>query len=302
MKLTARAPAKINLCLLLGAPRRDGRHEVVTLLESVSLADELSLTTRADAAEDEVHCPGVEGPNLVATALSELRAGGWDAPRVTVEISKQIPVAGGMGGGSGDAAAVLRLADAVHPVPHELTAEIARRLGTDVPSQLRPGLVIGTGAGEEVQQHRPLGAHALLIVPLPHRLHAADVYGEADRLGLPRSTAELTRAAAELRGALDAGAQLPAHLLVNDLQPAAVSLCPEIGEALDAASDAGAEQAMVSGSGPTVFGLFWGPDGDGRAARAAGALAPRFPTATSAISVGSRFARPHVAAQSPQHS
>ncbi len=260
MKLTALAPAKVNLCLFLGPPRPDGRHEVVTLLESVSLADELSLTTRDDAGRDELHCPGVEGPNLVATALSELRAGGWDAPPVRIEVRKRIPVAGGMGGGSVDAAAALRLADALKPVPGELIAELAGRLGTDVPSQLQPGLVIGTGAGDEVQPMGPLGTHALLILPLPHRLGAAEVYAEADRLGLPRSRTELERASGELRDALGAGEELAPHLLVNDLQPAAISLCPPIGEAVDAARGAGAGQVMVSGSGPTVFGLLWGQD------------------------------------------
>lgn len=302
MKLTAMAPAKVNLCLFVGGHRGDGRHQVVTLLESLSLADELSLTTPSEAAGDEVHCPGVEGPNLVATALSELRAGGWGAPPVSIDIAKQIPVAGGMGGGSADAAAALRLADALHPVPGDQIADLARGLGTDVPSQLQPGLSIGTGAGDEVQPLAPLGVHALLILPLPRSLPAADVYAEADRLGLPRSREELERAAGELRSSVHAGGVLPPNLLVNDLQPAAISLCPQIAEAIEAARDAGADQAMVSGSGPTVFGLLWGQDALERAGRAVGFLGEGFPGASSAFSVDSRFARPYVAAQSAEHS
>src|ERR1700680_4715174 len=93
LKLAALAPGKVNLCLFLGPLREDGRHELVTLLESVSLADELTL--ESDAEHDCVVCPGVEGPNLVADALAGLRARGWDAPPVRIEIVKRIPVAAG---------------------------------------------------------------------------------------------------------------------------------------------------------------------------------------------------------------
>ena len=104
-----RAPAKVNLCLFLGPTRADGRHELVTLFESVSLADELEIGRRG-AGRGGV--PGVAGPNLVSDALWALREAGWDAPPVRVEITKRIPVAAGLGGGSADAAAVLRLAPA----------------------------------------------------------------------------------------------------------------------------------------------------------------------------------------------
>src|SRR5437660_5091326 len=97
------APGKVNLCLFLGGPRPDGRHELVTLFESVTVFDELELEVLSQAAEDEVVCRGVEAPNLVAAALRELRARGWSAPAVRIEITKRIPVAAGMGGGSADA-------------------------------------------------------------------------------------------------------------------------------------------------------------------------------------------------------
>ncbi len=302
MMLSALAPGKVNLCLLLGGARGDGRHEVATLIESVSLADELLLSTREESQGDEVSCPGVEGPNLVARALAELRANGWAGPRVRIEVSKRIPVAGGMGGGSADAAAAIRLAHALAPIPENLIGELAVRLGADVPSQLQPGLVVGRGAGDEVQPREPLRAHALLLLPLPHHLATAEVYLEADRLGLARSAAELEQASRELLRALDSRAELPSRLLVNDLEPAAISLCPPIADALDAAREAGAEHAIVSGSGPTVFGLFWGTDALERAARAAVSLAERFPGASSALPVGPEFGRPSVAAQSPQQS
>jgi 4-diphosphocytidyl-2-C-methyl-D-erythritol kinase len=263
--VTARelAPAKLNLSLFLGGPRPDGRHELVTLLESISLFDELELAVRSDGAADEVVCAGVEGPNLVDAALRELRSRGWAAPPVRIEIAKRIPVAAGLGGGSADAAAALRLAGRLAPVDDELVREIAAGLGADVPSQLRPGVCLGTGAGDEVTPRDPLPEHAFLVLPQPVMLSTADVYREADRLGLPRPGDELAGLRARLKDGLEPS------LMVNDLQPAAISLCPQIAGALSAAQSSGADQVMVSGSGPTVFGVFWGDAALGRAEQAA---------------------------------
>ncbi len=296
MKLQARAPAKINLCLFLGGPRDDGRHELVTVLESVSLADELELSVLDDdEGSDQVVCPDVDGPNLAARALSELRSRGWEAPAVRLEISKRIPIAAGMGGGSADAAATLRLAVEVAPGRPEEVAALAADLGSDVPSQLVPGVTVGSGAGEIVEPFEPLAPHALLILPQPFALATADVYREADRLSLPRESAEISARYEQLVAALAPGARLSEELLVNDLQPAAVSLCPALSEALRAASAAGADQALVCGSGPTVAGLFWGADGAERAAAAATDLAGRFPGTTCASPVGAEFGLPRFA-------
>jgi 4-diphosphocytidyl-2-C-methyl-D-erythritol kinase len=275
------APGKINLCLYLGPTRPDGRHELVTVFESVSLADELTLTAQPGASQDEVICPGVEGPNLVEAALAKLRARGWDAPPVRIEIVKRIPVAAGMGGGSADAAAALRLASRLVPVAAATQSEIATELGADVPSQLAPGLSLGTGAGELIEPIEPIAPHAFAIVPLPHALSTPAVYSEADRLGLSRSTADLDPLAAEFRNT-PPGSRPP---LVNDLGPAARSLCPAIEPALAALTDAGADGALVSGSGPTCAGLWWGEDGHERAEAAATTLVPRFPGATVVVPV-----------------
>jgi 4-diphosphocytidyl-2-C-methyl-D-erythritol kinase len=267
------APAKVNLCLFLGGSRPDGRHELLTLFESITLFDELELTAVPQGGADEVVCPGVDGPNLVEAALGELRARGWSAPPVRIEITKRIPVAAGLGGGSADAAAALRLAARLDPVPGPVLEEIAAGLGADVPSQLRPGLSLGTGAGDQVSPRPALGEHAFLIVPQPVMLSTADVYREADRLSLPRAREELDALRPRLDGTPDDS------LLVNDLERAALSLCPQIADALSAVREAGADRAMVSGSGPTVFGLFWGDDAWGRADQAAawipGAVAAR---------------------------
>jgi len=298
VRVVARAPGKVNLCLFVGPRRSDGRHEAVTLLESVSLADELSLDTRDGAGADDVRSPGVDGPNIVARALEGLRARGWGGPPVTVEITKRVPVAAGMGGGSADAAAVLRLARHLAPVADTELQELAVELGSDVPSQLRPGLAVGTGGGELVEHREPLAPHAFVIVPVPHRLSTGDVYAEADRLGLERGTADLEHIRRALIDALAAGAQLPTELIVNDLERAALSLCPSAEDARAALRDAGADHAMVSGSGPTVFGLFWGPDQHARAEAAVRAVSGKFSGAASALAVAADFGHPRLSAQS----
>jgi 4-diphosphocytidyl-2-C-methyl-D-erythritol kinase len=291
VRVLARAPGKVNLCLLLGPVRDDGRHEVATLIESVSLADELELVG-ADGPGDEVVCPGVSGPNIVARALEGLRARGWDPPPVRVTIDKRIPVAAGMGGGSADAAAVLRMAPVVANagLPEGAVAALAAELGTDVPSAVEPGLVLGTGAGELIERRDALARHAFVIVPQSYRLATADVYREADRLGLPRSAADFSAVAGAL-SATPAGGLSP-ELIVNDLASAAISLCPPVAEALTAVGKTGADVALVCGSGPTVAGLFWGEDGSERAVAAAAELMRRYPRASSAVPVGQEFGSP----------
>lgn len=285
MRLQERAPGKINLCLFLGPLREDGRHELVTLYESVSLADELVISEGAGA--DEVVASGVDGPNLVSEALESLRRRGWQAPPVRVEIEKRIPIAAGMGGGSADAAALLRAASRLAPVAARDVAALAAELGADVPAQLAPGVALGTGAGELVAHCGSLGEHAILVLPSRERLSTREVYAEADRLRLPRPGAELRERLEELKRALGAGERLPEKLLVNDLEAAARSLCPSIEDALGVARAAGADDVMVCGSGPTVIGIYWGEDSATRAESAARHVAGGFPGATAAVPVSS---------------
>jgi 4-diphosphocytidyl-2-C-methyl-D-erythritol kinase len=256
------APGKVNLSLFVGAPRADGLHPLVSVVQAVSLADEV---TMEPAARDEVLCPGIDGPNLTAKALAVFRERtGWDGPPQRITIAKRIPVAGGMGGGSADAAAVLRLAaEAAGGVDEAVLLELAASVGADVPSLLRPGRVLMTGAGEHVDRLPDPDPFGLLIVPSDAELSTPAVYRAFDELGGARPPEELEARAAAAR----AGEAPPA---VNDLQDAAVSLCPRIDDVLGRVRDAGASVAMVSGSGPTVFGLFDTPD----AARAAAATVP----------------------------
>jgi 4-diphosphocytidyl-2-C-methyl-D-erythritol kinase len=283
--LRAQAPGKVNLALFLGPVRAlDGRHEVVTLIESVSLMDSLTLVV-LDAGVDEVVCAGVSGPNLAGAALAALRAAGWDGPPVRFSIDKRVPIAGGMGGGSGDAAAALRLACAASPFGGDLIA-IAASLGSDVPSQLSPGVTLGTAAGEEVASVPALPEHSLVVVPAVVPQPTGPVFAEADRLAIPRSSEGLRALEISLRAWLAGDSGEPS--LVNDLERACLSLRPDLAATLDAVRAAGADRAFITGSGPTAIGLFWGAPGAGRAVAAASALAPRHP--------GTVVARPVAAA------
>jgi 4-diphosphocytidyl-2-C-methyl-D-erythritol kinase len=246
-----RAPAKLNLCLYLGRRREDGLHELCSLFEPLELADLIEVTP---AERDEVICPGVEGENLAMEALEGLRARGWEHEPLRAEIEKRVPVAAGLGGGSGDAAAILRLAAGeVAELP-----QLAAELGADVPSQLRPSLALVQGIGERVEPLPEPAEHAAVLLPGGGGLSTAAVFAEADRLGLGRDAAELESLAARLREVAGAGASPLAYpdLLVNDLEPAALSLRPDIGEALERLRAAGAPVAILSGSGPTAVGLF----------------------------------------------
>jgi 4-diphosphocytidyl-2-C-methyl-D-erythritol kinase len=302
----ALAPAKVNLGLFLGPTREsDGRHELVSVMQSISLADELTLEpSNKDAAGDELICPGVPGDaaeNLAARALRAFRAStGWDAPPLRLRIVKRIPVAAGLAGGSADAAAALRLASRASGLGDEqLLRELAAQLGADVPAQVRPGRWLASAAGERLQElPPPSGALGLLVLPLDGGLSTAAVFAEADRLGLPRKPEELRERMLALRRATASAEPLSAEgeLLANDLQRAAISLCPQIASAIDQALQAGAVHALVSGSGPTVVGLFQsdGTSADGGvelAQRAAAHLWGRSPAPIVARPVDAAFAR-----------
>jgi 4-diphosphocytidyl-2-C-methyl-D-erythritol kinase len=327
ISLHALAPAKINLGLFVGPSREDGRHEIVSVMQSISLADTVTLEAAPDRrpkapdlrpkapdqrppgrdeapdrrpeARDELLCAGVDGPpeqNLALRALAAFRAAtGWDAPPMRLTVEKMVPVAAGLGGGSADAGAVLRLAAAASGLgDHGLLHELAVKLGADVPAQVRPGRWLAQGAGERLtelpESAAPLG---VLVLSAEEPLTTAAVYAELDRLGGGRTAAELGRCAAGLRAALaDGGPLPPRELLTNDLQRAALSLCPAIASLLDRAGAAGAHHATVSGSGPTVLGLYAGDDGPARADSAAEALRAEGVVAFAAIAVGAADGEP----------
>jgi 4-diphosphocytidyl-2-C-methyl-D-erythritol kinase len=241
--------AKLNLILHVGRPRAEGLHPLCSVFASIDLADDVEVGI-ADARSDVVECPGVHGANLAEFALAAFRRRVPSLPALRVRIDKRIPVAAGLGGGSADAAAVLRAANQIAGSPLSIPAlrQIAAGVGSDVPSQIDPrhALVEGVGHVSEVVGLPPYGA---LLVPQQEGLSTAEVYGQLDRMRGWRDRLDPGPLRDFLRSP-DPGA------LENDLQPASVALRPEINRALDGLRAAGALGSVVSGSGPTCFGLF----------------------------------------------
>jgi 4-diphosphocytidyl-2-C-methyl-D-erythritol kinase len=258
------AYAKLNLVLHVGHPREDGLHPICSLLASIDLADELTAEP-SGSGHDTIDCRGVPGDNLAAQALAAFRARiDVELPPLAITIDKRIPVAAGLGGGSADAAAALRIANELAGAPlarAELLA-LAAELGSDVPSQLDPCHAIVQGVGERVEP-TALPSFTAVLVPDPEGLSTGAVYAELDRLNATRGGLDPE----PLRELASAGPGELAAALDNDLQPAALSLRPGLESRLDALAEAGALGVAVSGSGPTCFGLF----PDGRAAEAAAA-------------------------------
>jgi 4-diphosphocytidyl-2-C-methyl-D-erythritol kinase len=260
-----RAFAKLNLILHVGCPRVDGLHPLGSVFASIDLHDDV----RVEAAEvDGVDCVGIDGPNVAAAAVAAFRRRVAELPPLRVRIDKRIPVAAGLGGGSADAAAVLRAANRIAGDPLDLAAlrELGAELGSDVPSQIDPRHALVSGVGEVVERVELPGFGALLVPQNPG-LSTADVYAEFDRIGGGRRVVDL----AALRSHTREMALLP--VLGNDLQPAALALRPELGSVLVSLRGAGALGALVSGSGPTCFALFENrAAAEAAAARFAGAV------------------------------
>jgi 4-diphosphocytidyl-2-C-methyl-D-erythritol kinase len=250
------AYAKLNLVLHVGHPREDGLHPICSLVASIDLADEVTAEPR-DSGGDSVDCAGVPGHNLAARALAEFRArAGKELPPLAVTIDKRIPVAAGLGGGSADAAATLRIANelAGGPLGREELLRLAADLGSDVPAQLDPRHALVQGTGERVERVDLPALTAVLLPDTERGLSTAAVYAEVDRLEGTRDHLD----PAPLLAAGKAGPEALAAALDNDLQQAALSLRPDLQDRLDALTAAGALGAAVSGSGPTCFGLFAG--------------------------------------------
>jgi 4-diphosphocytidyl-2-C-methyl-D-erythritol kinase len=254
-----RAYAKLNLILHVGRPRADGLHPLASIFASIDLHDDVHVEP-TQSGPDRVECPGVQRPNLADAALAAFRRRAPALPPLLVRIDKRIPVAAGLGGGSADAAAVLRAANrmAGSPLGLEELRALGAELGSDVPSQVDPGHALVSGIGEVVEQVE-LPPFGVVLLPQAAGLSAAAVYAEFDRLGGGREQLDLDA----LRALT--GDMLLLPVLANDLQPAALSLRPELGAALEQLRAVGALGVLVSGSGPTCFGLF--------ADRAAGAAA-----------------------------
>lgn len=294
--LTIAAPGKLNLVLYLGPTRPDGLHEIASLFDSVSLADELTLHPSI-AGADQVTCPGIDGENLALRALRAAReAGLLDAPPLAIRIEKRVPVAAGMGGGSGDAAATLRLAAELSGRPISDFERVAFAVGADVPSQLSPGAALVHGAGERVSTIAPTSLEraadrAYVIVEQREGLSTAEVFNQADRAELPEPA--IVGREESLLEAMSAGVDTEqlCTLVENALTPAIVALRPELADLPRTISEHGALAAAFTGSGPTSFGIF----ADAASAEAAAAaLREAGHLAHAAVPVGADFSAPRL--------
>jgi 4-diphosphocytidyl-2-C-methyl-D-erythritol kinase len=266
--VTARAPAKVNLQLAVGPLRAHGYHDVVTVYHAVSLFDEVTVVP---ADTDSVVVTGegadsvpADGSNLAARAAEALvqavGPGCKDSPGLAIRISKRIPVAAGLAGGSADAAATLVACNELWRtgLSQAELCELAAGIGSDVAFGLVGGTAIGVGRGERVTPALATGSYQWVLAFATGGLSTAEVYAACDRLraarGKPGQPApELDR---ELMAALRSGnASDLAPLLANDLQAAAVSLRPELRRTLAAGTEHGALAGIVSGSGPTCVYL-----------------------------------------------
>ncbi len=255
---TVRVPAKVNLELLVGAPRPDGYHPLSTIFYAVSLFDEVTVTSAPEwgvtvSGPQALGVP-TDGSNLAAKAAQAIAEVGRVDERVHITIRKDIPVAGGMAGGSADAAATLVACDALWGLAMSRTdlQEIAAVLGSDVPFLLGGGTSMGSGRGEVLAPVLARGSYHWVFALSEVGLSTPAVYAECDRLRGTRPVPDPSPSA-EMMTALRSGdARALGAALTNDLQAAAISLMPALGDVLDAGLEFGALGAIVSGSGPTV--------------------------------------------------
>ncbi|WP_406493486.1 4-(cytidine 5'-diphospho)-2-C-methyl-D-erythritol kinase [Streptomyces sp. NBC_01604] len=258
MSVTVRVPAKVNVQLAVGAARPDGFHDLANVFLAVGLYDEVTVTP---ADELRVTCAGpdagqvpLDRTNLAARAaivLAERR--GLDAA-VHIHINKDIPVAGGMAGGSADGAGALLACDALWGTraSREELLDICAELGSDVPFSLVGGAALGTGRGEKLRTLEVGGTFHWVFAMASRGLSTPAVFREFDRLTEGLDVPEPVESQSLLDALAKGDPEALAAAVSNDLQPAALSLFPELADTLAAGRAAGALATLVSGSGPTT--------------------------------------------------
>ncbi len=263
--VTVRAPAKVNLVLVVGRPREDGYHPLNTVYQAISLYDDVRVH---DADEwsvsveplGDVDCSGVPlDDSNIALRAGRLLAEHHGVDRAArVEIHKGIPVAGGLAGGSADAAATLVALDRLWDLrtPDDDLLTLAGQLGSDVPFALIGGTAHGTGHGELVEPVEDRGSYWWVVVTDDEGLSTPAVYREYDRLNPDLPVGHHVQDPADVVAAAraDDPDQLAAGMR-NDLQEAALSLRPELLERLELVKDHRQNTVMLSGSGPTIVGI-----------------------------------------------
>ncbi|WP_405751879.1 4-(cytidine 5'-diphospho)-2-C-methyl-D-erythritol kinase [Streptomyces sp. NBC_01411] len=254
--VTVRVPAKVNVQLAVGGARPDGFHDLANVFLAVSLYDEVTVAP-ADTLRITCTGPGadlvpLDRTNLAARAAEVLAARRGIEPRVHIHIDKDIPVAGGMAGGSADGAGALLACDALWSTgaSRDELLGMCAELGSDVPFSLVGGAALGTGRGERLTPLEVGGAFHWVFAMADGGLSTPTVFREFDRL---TPDAGPPQASPALIDALRTGDTVAlAGALSNDLQPAALSLRPSLADTLAAGTAAGALAALVSGSGPTT--------------------------------------------------
>lgn len=263
-----RVPAKINLCLGVGPVREDGYHPLATVYQAVDLHDEVRATLRDDNEitvtvhtdldpRSEVAVVPENDNNLAVKAARLLRERTGITAGVDLAIRKVIPVAGGMAGGSADAAAALVACNDVWGAGLSRAAleALAAQLGSDVPFLLHGGIAVGGGRGETVSPVLARGSYHWVFAMAHEGLSTKAVFAEFDRINAHATVSEPTVPDA-LLAALRAGdAEALGAVLSNDLTEAALSLRPELEDTLSIGVEAGALGAILSGSGPTAMFL-----------------------------------------------
>lgn len=270
----AKAPGKINVFLKVGALLDDGYHDVATAYQAVSLCDDV----RASAADDfsvtfsgpiDTSNLATDGSNLAIKAATLLAHRAGYRKGVRLEIEKRVPIAGGMGGGSADAAATLLACDALWgtDLSREELLELATQLGSDVPFAFTGGTAIGTGRGDQLSPALAKGQFQWVLALADFGMSTPLVYSELDR-HRDRHAQDIFPASiqpqvdANVLQALRAGdPHMLAEALHNDLQAPALHLEPELGAVIELGEENGALAGMVSGSGPTI--AFLAADLDG---------------------------------------
>jgi 4-diphosphocytidyl-2-C-methyl-D-erythritol kinase len=264
VRLSTLAPAKVNLVLRVGAPRADGYHDLRSLMVPLDLGDDVDV--RVSARAGAVTCvvarrPELDGPHNLAARAAEAFRRRFEVTRgIAIRIVKRIPVTAGLGGGSSDAAAVIRcLASAFGIRDRAALAGIGLEVGSDVPFFLGPGPAWAAGRGERLTPAQVPPLHLVLVYPPDPSLaiRAGDAYRWLDDARRGARVPSLGRAGV-FRTAL-AG---------NDLEPPCLAHRPALSPLLGMLAGAGAATAIMSGSGPTVFGIFSGRSAARRAALA----------------------------------
>jgi 4-diphosphocytidyl-2-C-methyl-D-erythritol kinase len=259
--VTVRVPAKVNLQLSVGPRENDGFHGLVTVFQAISIYDDLTITHAAPGSGLSLsitgdHIAGVpaDETNLAAKAAQIIAKEYNVEIDATMQIHKTIPVAGGMAGGSANAAAAIVAIDALYSLgmTREEMVKVARQLGSDVPFMLNGGTAIGRGRGDELTAALSRGTYHWVLALSSAGLSTPSVYAECDRLRAGLTIANPQASDKLMQSLLAADEISVGKHLINDLQSAACSLRPALRLILDVGQEYGALGGIVSGSGPTV--------------------------------------------------